>query len=188
MSSYDQGGLAEYAFDGTVPADDHRDPHRLCEQAVRKLEREVASLTAERDRLRDSLDAEGRTVGEFGAKNLRLMGESDALRKRIGELKDERDHFKLAMERFAVQRDEALANCEHCGDMRSQLSGAEAERDAALASLTAEREQTARMRAVVEAARALVADWTAKRSTHGGPLIAAVDALDAGATTGGEDE
>ena len=48
-----------------------------------------------------------------------------------------------------------------------------------LAAVEAERDRFA---GVVAAARALVADWRAKRSTHGGGLTAAVDALEAAET------
>lgn len=59
--------------------------------------------------------------------------------------------------------EEARGDCEHCGDMRSQLSAAEAERD--------------RMRPVVEAAETYAhARYTSAAGAAGDRLSAAVDA------------
>lgn len=82
------------------------------------------------------------------------------------------------------QRDEARANAERmrlaCAiygvgtDPNGYYAGTPGARVRELLHAEAQLERQA---PVIEAARALVADWNANRSTHGGPLVAAVDAL-----------
>ena len=163
-----------------------------------------------------------------------------SLKAEVASLTAERDLLRDSNRKLSVELNEALAeDCEHCGDMRSQLSAVEAdrddavrahaagvgtqqiweaaatragaERDAALASLdqqidlhaatlvhlAAAEDRAERMRAVVEAARAYVEllltvneDEMSEEPAIGitRVLVAAVDALDAGAATGREDE
>jgi len=119
----------------------------------------VASLTAERDRLRAELDEEDWTLRK--------------VRKRAYDLEVERD---AALASLAAERVRAAAWQE------SALHHAR--------NLAAERGQTARMRAVVEAAQAYVRQGGGVGDNRATALrlVAAVDALDAGAATGGEDE
>jgi chromosome segregation ATPase len=124
--------------------------------------------------------------------NQRVVG---ALHDEVGKLRTE--VASLTAERDRLRAD--LAEDDKKWDrVIDQISTASArvmrERDAALASLTAERERIARMRAVVEAARAVAeaeqhqGRYSAKQHwERAQALIEAVDALDAGAATGGED-
>jgi len=128
---------------------------------------EVASLTAERDRLREALL-------RMSAAPPMVVGSEFVVRE-LPTLRKERDE-------------------------------ARAERDAALASLTAEREQTARMRALLESirlvharnehfphyCRSCRAPWPCRTVALIDTAMEsidrpAVDALDAGVATGGED-
>ncbi len=78
----------------------------------------------------------------------------------------ERDEARREEERYRIERSLAAQDA---GRLIREKRDLEAERDALRAQLD-------RAEKVVEAAVALVADWKANRSTHGGPLIAAVDA------------
>jgi len=141
------------------------------------LEAEVASLSAERDNWRRAAEAEPQG-GWAQARELELLiAERDRLREELAGLDRVWASALATMRKLAQTREREVAIIV-------------AERDAALASLTAERERTARMRAVVEAARAYVRQGggVGDNRALAVRLLTAVDALDAGAATGGEDE
>jgi hypothetical protein len=92
------------------------------------------------------------------------------------------DEIEALRQELAESRD----NCEHCGDMRSQLSAAEAERDslaATVAVLAQDRDERRSLaeRMVVEAALGWRASYVPFRGAliqDDAALIAAVDVLD----------
>jgi chromosome segregation ATPase len=113
-------------------------------------------------------------------KMLEQQGQVNRLTAEVASLTAERD-------RLREERDAARL---HYGEALTDRVTVEGRLRRALASLTAEREQTARMRAVVEAAKAYVrqAGGVGDNRALAVRLLTAVDALDAGAATGGEDD
>jgi len=163
---------------------------------------EVAALTADRDRLREhilDIDAHATPYGDIpdepGLVGTYLVT-AGALHRALGKI----GHSAPSCE-AELQRDYLLAERElQTAAVNGAAEGAKtliAERDAALASLAEARKQTALRDAVVERVRLVIdhqrpgriagPSWQDRRDELWGSLTAAVDALDAGAATGGEE-
>jgi len=113
--------------------------------------------------------------------------EIDALRAALAALTAERDRLREELHYAAVALDIERAETDR---LRLAELEARAERDAALASLTAEREQNKRLREAAQEWAVLVVENHGVETILTGyehRLLAAVVALDAGAATGGED-
>jgi len=148
--------------------------------AVIEAERaEVAALTAERDRLREhilDIDAHATPYGDIpdepGFVGVYLVT-AGALHRALGKIGHSAPKCKAEADLAFL-----LAEGSECD---ARLEAAESDRDAALASLTAEREQTARTQAELAQYRSLgtAAQPVAMTLVEG--TITVGDALDAGA-------
>jgi len=130
-----------------------------CER-IRSLEAERDSLAAQRDQLAVGLNA----LGFRSETEAEVIPDALAFANALAAQVEHWKELQHVTNRNATDLFMGLARAKFM-----DLARANAERDALFAQLE-------RARPVLEAAAALVGDWQAKRSTHGGRLTAAVDA------------
>ena len=155
------------------PGDDYR-------PVILDLLTEVATLTEEFAEARAAMDPA--VIEAERAEVAALTAERDRLRERLTQFEADDDYLGGVVDGLESQ----------LGATQRELVATVAARDAALASLTEAREQTARMRPVVESARDFEEFWRGRpelESVAGrrwSVLYGALHALDAGAAAGGE--